>query len=430
MDRDLLHEQLAERLPAVFFEASEDGRPLVEVEAHASAGCSRCARALVNAREIAVTLAESTVPTRSWGLAEPKAPESSLRRRILVGARSALASRGKRAPRRFFDASGEVARLHLGAPGDAERIREIDALAVTTPLADDLCGRLLGQLQGVVGFPLLFVSVVRGERAGYRAQRGLEGFQEASMPRDRRRETTFCTHTVSEGAPLIVPDAASEPFFAGSNMVTRNGIRAYAGVPLRTTRGVVVGTVCVMDFVPRHLGPEVVAALQLFAEPIAAEIERPRLPVERHWPRTGAGAPVHPVPWFQALLQLAAVRAAPTVLLVVSPEEAEALADRAGPGEPVGRLASGKTALLLAAASGAPGWAGGMGVSPIETGWAGGMGVSPIETGWAGGMGVSPIETGWAGGMGVSPIETDSARRAELCRGLSVEVVSPASIAV
>ncbi len=238
----------------------------------------------------------------------------------------------------------------MGAPGDAERVREVDALAVAAPPADDLTGRLLAQLQRVVGFPLLFVSVVRGDRTGYRAQRGLDGL--LGEARDRRRETSFCTHTVSLDAPLLVPDAAAEPFFRGSTMVRRDGIRAYVGVPLRTSRGVVVGTVCAMDFVPRRLGPEVVSALQLFAEPIVAEIERARLPAERRWPRTAAGAPVHPLPWFQALLRLAG-GAAPAplgqrlTLLVAPPEGAGALADSAHHDEPVGQVGGGMGALLL-----------------------------------------------------------------------------------
>jgi GAF domain-containing protein len=58
----------------------------------------------------------------------------------------------------------------------------------------------------------------------------------------------------------------------------RDGIRAYAGVPLRTSRGIVVGTVCAMDFTPRPIGPAVVRTLERFAALIAAEIERGRRP--------------------------------------------------------------------------------------------------------------------------------------------------------
>jgi GAF domain-containing protein len=280
MDPTALHEHLAERSAAVLAAATTDD--LAEVEAHLDAGCSRCARALVNARDATVLLAES---------APAAAPGLALRTRVLGGARAALTARREQAvttgapsanprPKRFFfDPAGELARLHIGAPGDAERTREIDALQVTLSPAGDASGRLLAELQREVGFPLLFVSVVRGARVGYRVQCGLDlplPPTHPSLPVDRRRETSFCTHTVSTDAPLVVPDAAAEPFFRGSAMVVRDGIRAYIGVPLRTSRSIVVGTVCAMDFTPRRIGPAVVRTLERFAARIAAEIERGR----------------------------------------------------------------------------------------------------------------------------------------------------------
>ena len=221
---------------------------------------------------------------------EPGKPRAGVRERVLADARSRRAGGGgspphdvqPRQPRRFFDPAGEVARLHIGAPGDAERTQEVDALAFGTPFEGDASPRFLAQVQRILGFSLAFVSVVRGERAGYHAQIGMaEG-----AGRSRRRETTFCTHTVSAEAPLIVPNAAVEPFFRGSSMVQREGVKAYVGVPLRTSRGVIIGTVCVMDFAPRYIGAAHVRVLDLFTEPIAAEIERLHRGVEGAWSRT------------------------------------------------------------------------------------------------------------------------------------------------
>jgi GAF domain len=263
-----LHAQLAGIVPGVLSRRLDGD--LAEADAHAANGCSQCARALVNARDAAVALAEAA--------AEPAPqPRPALRERILGRARvGALPARRGTHPRRFFDPAGEIARLHVGAYGDAERTSEVDALgaAVFAEVEDDACERLLAEVQALVGFPLLFVSIVRGERVGCRAQRGLP----PGMSRDRRRETTFCTHTVSTDAPLVVPDAAAEPFFRGSAMVVRDGVRAYVGVPLRTSRGVVIGTVCAMGFAPRAVGPEVVRAMERCAERVAVEIERGRRP--------------------------------------------------------------------------------------------------------------------------------------------------------
>jgi GAF domain-containing protein len=254
-----LHDRLAEIAPQVLGGGTVD---LADAEAHAEAGCSVCARALVNARDTAVDLA-AVVPTA--------APSPALRSRILSAVKKPV-SPPPAAPRRFFDPSGEVARLHIGGPGDAERTREVDALAAGTSPEGDPCERLLAELGREIGFPIVVVSIVRGARVGYRVQIGFD----VEAGRDRRRETTFCTHTVSGEAPLVVPNAGEEPFFRGSNMVVRYGIRAYVGVPLRTSRGIVIGTLCAMDLVPRAIGPEIVRTLGRYAVPILAEIERGR----------------------------------------------------------------------------------------------------------------------------------------------------------
>jgi hypothetical protein len=268
MDASILHEKLAEIAPQVLGSADDPRTPgLAEAEAHAEAGCSICARALVNARDAAVDLALAVA-------APAAAPGPALRARILEAVRGrggAVAPRPVTPPR-FFDPSGEVARRHIGAPGDAERTREVDALEAALPHEGDACERLLAELGRIIGFPVLIVSVVRGERVGYRVQHGLDvAFAEM---RDRRREATFCTHTVSGDAPLVVPNAGEEAFFRGSSMVLKAGMRSYVGVPLRTSRGVVIGTVCAMDFKPRAIGPEVVRAIERFTAPILAEIER------------------------------------------------------------------------------------------------------------------------------------------------------------
>jgi GAF domain-containing protein len=353
MEAATLHRNLAEIAPRVLSAPTAGDAELDEAEAHAAEGCSLCARALVDARDVGVVLA-SAEPARE--------PPAALRDRILARARGgALRTPGPGAekPRRLFDPSGEVARLHIGAPGDAERVAEIDALSALEPLAGDACGRLLAQIEHVIGFPLMFVSIVRGPRVGYRVQRGFDAsFGEG---RDRRRETSFCTHTVSGDTPLVVHNAAEEPFFRGSTMVQRAKVHAYVGVPLRTSRGIVIGTLCAMDFRPRAVGPEVIRALQLFTEPVLAEVERSRrMPPER-LQKTPSGAPIHRAPWFRDLLEVEFAfasgstmgasapnpRGRGSVLITASGRAAEGLADVAHEHEPVGWLGEGVAALLL-----------------------------------------------------------------------------------
>ena len=340
MDVADLHRRLPEIAPAAL--SSSDDAEVAAIEAHASSGCSRCARVLVNARETGVDLAvgEHVAAT----------PRADLRGRVLAAARAAgLGAQAARPARRFFDPAGEIARLHLASPDDAARVAEIDALAAMTPHEDDACERVLAQAARMIDFPLLFVSVVRGARAGYRAQHGLdEGL--AGM-RDRRRETTFCTHTISCGEPLVVPNAAAEPFFRGHNPVLRLGVQAYVGVPLATSRGVAIGTLCAMAFRARAIDPGVPRLLDLLSRPVLAEIERDRLPIEDRLARAPNGAPLYPEPLMRALLEvepsLARSAGRPSTLVVARAADAPRLADLAAAAEPVGRVAAHAFAWLL-----------------------------------------------------------------------------------
>ena len=69
------------------------------------------------------------------------------------------------------------------------------------------------------------------------------------------RDVAFCSHVIvlpREQRALVVPDLSRDERFVHNPLVTRDaGFRFYAGAPLRTREGQVLGTFCVLDFAPR-----------------------------------------------------------------------------------------------------------------------------------------------------------------------------------
>src|SRR4051794_31761062 len=124
MDLAAFHLRLPQIAPAVL--AGEDDPDVRTAAAHAATGCSLCARALVNARDLGTARPLAVPPPAA-------APAAALRDRVLGSTRAlataAAPTLGSRLPVRFFDPSAEVARLHAGAEGEAERTAEVDALA-------------------------------------------------------------------------------------------------------------------------------------------------------------------------------------------------------------------------------------------------------------------------------------------------------------
>jgi hypothetical protein len=274
MHHQHLHTRLGEasHAPLVWLEAAPETAIL---EAHASEGCSPCARALVNARELAVELALAEAPIR---------PRERFRRSVLDRTRGTLAARRAAAPAggiepvkpRSGDPSSVVAHMHIRQPAEAERTLEIDALRAGEERPGDGSARMLSQLARFLDFAVFFVSIVRGERVGYRVKHGLS--DNLGVFREMRREMSYCTHCVSGEAPLVIENAFLEPFFRGSKAATRFGVGAYVGVPLRTSRGILIGTLCALDFAPRTLAVGTVPLLEVFARRAVMEIEHERSP--------------------------------------------------------------------------------------------------------------------------------------------------------
>lgn len=87
------------------------------------------------------------------------------------------------------------------------------------------------------------------------------------------REITFCTATIRNAGPLIIPDAREDDRFRTNPLVLGNPfIRFYAGYPLRGPGGWTVGTLCVIDQKPRGFSAQDGRFLRKLARLVEDEI--------------------------------------------------------------------------------------------------------------------------------------------------------------
>jgi len=130
------------------------------------------------------------------------------------------------------------------------------------PAFDDVA-RLAGQLCNA---PIALVSLVDESRQWFKARVGVP-------LNETPREVAFCAHAILGEVPLIVPDALLDPRFADNPFVTHDPhLRFYAGIPLVLEPGLAVGTLCVIDVVPRQLTATQLDGLQVLANQIAREL--------------------------------------------------------------------------------------------------------------------------------------------------------------
>lgn len=98
------------------------------------------------------------------------------------------------------------------------------------------------------------------------------------------RTDSFCAHTILEPERVLtVADAHEDPRFASSRFVVDDPhIRFYAGAPLVTPRGHAIGALCLVDYVPRRLAPEVLAQLRVLARQVVIQLELRRRLADEH----------------------------------------------------------------------------------------------------------------------------------------------------
>lgn len=96
-----------------------------------------------------------------------------------------------------------------------------------------------------LGAPIVLISLLDEHRQWFKARIGLDVVETP-------RCISFCTHALMGPDVLVIPDARLDPRFADNPLVTgAPHIRFYAGAPLAAEPGKRLGTLCVIDTVPR-----------------------------------------------------------------------------------------------------------------------------------------------------------------------------------
>ncbi|MBO9566182.1 MAG: response regulator [Niastella sp.] len=119
----------------------------------------------------------------------------------------------------------------------------------------------------ILKVPVAIISLIDDTRQWYKSKTGL-------LINEVPRELAFCNFTIQQTQMLEVEDAAKDPRFRTHPMVVADqGIRFYAGYPLIDDEDFVLGTFCIVDYVPRRLTPSEKEQFLLLAQAATALIK-------------------------------------------------------------------------------------------------------------------------------------------------------------
>jgi hypothetical protein len=163
-----------------------------------------------------------------------------------------------------------------------DRLASLDVVALGVD-ADAVLDACVEEAARLAEAPIALVSLVMRHIQLLRAHHGLPS--ELAVGSATSRGNSFCQIVVRDESALLVEDAALDPRVP-QELVTRYGIRAYAGVPVRV-RNQLIGTLCVIDVVPRRFDPSVVSMLESLGAVVGARLAA----LDRSAPPGAAPAP-------------------------------------------------------------------------------------------------------------------------------------------
>lgn len=152
---------------------------------------------------------------------------------------------------------------------DAARLAALDGFGILDTPAEPGFDSIVELAAQICETPVALVSLVSHNRQWFKARIGFEACE-------TDLNSSVCAFALVEPDLLIVPDLSKDPRTRANPLVTGEpGIRFYAGAPLRTAGGGVVGSLCVIDGVPRPQGltPQQAAGLRNLGRQVMAQLE-------------------------------------------------------------------------------------------------------------------------------------------------------------
>ena len=142
---------------------------------------------------------------------------------------------------------------------EEQRLKELTDFQILDTLTESKFDDLTSLASTICQSPISLISLIDKDRQWFKSKVGLDANE---TPRD----ISFCGHAIMGSDIFEIPDAELDERFQDNPLYTgQPHVRFYAGAPLITKTGFKIGTLCVIDHVPRELNDSQKVALRKLA---------------------------------------------------------------------------------------------------------------------------------------------------------------------
>jgi len=154
---------------------------------------------------------------------------------------------------------------------EPDRLSDLGEYKIMDTAAEKEFDDLVRLASKICGAPMSTITFVDSKRQWFKSRLGIDSAQ-------TDRDFSFCSYTILGHSLMLVRDAGQDDRFRNNPFVIGSpGIRFYAGIPLTSYRGNAIGTLCVLDVVPRDLDAEQRFALDVIGQQVIRQLELNRI---------------------------------------------------------------------------------------------------------------------------------------------------------
>ena len=130
---------------------------------------------------------------------------------------------------------------------EAERLRALSEYIILATRPEESYNNITNMAAMICHVPIALISLVDQSHQWFKSHLGCD-------QQETERDISFCAHTILSPKPLVVEDALVDQRFEDNPSIREDPhIRLYAGFPLNTPNDQRIGTLCVIDRMPKSL---------------------------------------------------------------------------------------------------------------------------------------------------------------------------------